>query len=208
LDDDDPKLVKLMIDYFYLLEYDDSVELKPMPNSTSDSGSHSEESVGSTKAVFGDEVSEPQGTEIDVAAPEQPPNNPAPETAVDEWADWFIPPKKKKGKGKNAVEEQADIKKLTTNTLMYALADKYSIDDLQKLAKSKFQLATTGFIFNETFADVARLVFDTTPRPNNGLRDVVVEVLNEHRGLLDYSSVRELCESDNGLAWRLLQRMR
>ena len=95
--------------------------------------------------------------------------------------------------------------KLTTNTLMYALADKYDVDGLKMLAKKKFAAAAIHDWDTTAFAQAALLAFTTTPTVDTGLREVVIDVLNDHRDLLEYEEIQVLLNSGNGLAWALLK---
>ncbi len=69
------------------------------------------------------------------------------------------------------------MEKLTINALMYALADKYEIDDLQVLARIKFEEAVAQDCESQAFAHAAELVFSTTPSSDDGLRSMITETI-------------------------------
>lgn len=50
-----------------------------------------------------------------------------------------------------------------------------------------------------------QLAFETTPKIDEGLREVVVKTFNDHHGLMDYEEIQSLLDSGIGLAWRLVQ---
>ena len=98
-----------------------------------------------------------------------------------------------------------DTTELSTNPLMYALADKYEIDDLKELARTKFAYAAIKDCKPQAFAYAAGLVCETTPKTDVGLRNVVFETMNDHRELLDYEEIQQLLDSGNGMAWDLVK---
>ena len=53
--------------------------------------------------------------------------------------------------------------RLVVNTLMYALADRYAIENLKELAKLKFGAAMVQDRDGQVFAYAAELVFTSTP---------------------------------------------
>lgn len=93
--------------------------------------------------------------------------------------------------------------KLSTNALMYAIADKYQIEDLKELARVKFAEAASKYWDSEAFASAAELVCETTV--DTGLRHIVVDTVNAHRELMEKKEMKALFDSGNGLAWELLQ---
>jgi len=122
--------------------------------------------------------------------------------------------KKKKNKKKRGESQRLclqdyggdlDTERLTVNTLMYALADKYEIEDLKALAKAKFEQAVLQDWESRAFAHAAGLAFDTTHSSDQGLRSVIVKTINQHRELVNRESVQDLLKSGNEMAWALIQ---
>ena len=148
--DEDSKIVKLMIDYLYELDYN----AEPF---TSNKAGHS---ASSESTPQNDDVTQPLSTD---------PKN----------------------------------EKLVTNVLVYALADKYGINDLKLLAQSKFDEAVKESWMSEAFVRSAELAFSNTPSDDFGIRSIVINTLNDHRALIGYEEVQELLGSENGMAWQL-----
>jgi hypothetical protein len=58
---------------------------------------------------------------------------------------------------------------------------------------------STGFIH------AVQIMYESTPKGDNGLRDVVVETINQHRDLMKDSEIENMLEELNGLAVGLLK---
>ncbi|KIX05919.1 uncharacterized protein Z518_03893 [Rhinocladiella mackenziei CBS 650.93] len=201
LDDDDPRLVKLMIDYFYQLDYDDA---PPTVQKAGDeermiNGRREPESPVAKTIEFFESL-----TPADAIADPEPPADsyvyPTPEITV--GTENIDEPM-------TAVEDEGvdlETTELSTNARMYALADKYEIDDLRELAREKFANAAARDWKSKAFAYAAGLVCKTTPSKGDvGLRKVVIDTIDAHQELLNYEEFQELLDSGNGLAWELLK---
>lgn len=94
---------------------------------------------------------------------------------------------------------------LCINAKMYALADKYDIPDLKGLARQKFKRNVADGWNTPGFASAAEIVYESTPKADNGLREVVVNTLDRHRELADKGEIEKLLDSGNGLALALLK---
>lgn len=70
--------------------------------------------------------------------------------------------------------------RMMNHVLVYAVADKYDIPELKKLAKCKFQTLVSSKWPHNDFREIAEAVFLTTPDEDMGLRQVVMEVCVEH----------------------------
>jgi hypothetical protein len=200
-----------MIDYFYQLDYDDldhqtSTE-DDLPTVSSPNSPVAEkilhfEGLKSEEAAL---------IERDHAVNDAPAELPEPLVLEDTWG-FSIKTRKDKKKKKGSIQrhlkndsEDVNTSRLSTNTRIYALADKYAIEDLKMLAKTKFVEAVSEDWESKSFAHAAELVFDTPPKSDRGLRTVVIETLNQHRDLLDYQEIQDLLDSGNGMAWALLK---
>lgn len=84
-----------------------------------------------------------------------------------------------------------DHQNSTINARMYAIADKYGILDLKNLAKRRFEdnfkplharatLSNISKTVRATLPDLLRVVYTTTPDSDQGLRDILVQVLEPH----------------------------
>lgn len=66
--------------------------------------------------------------------------------------------------------------KLMNNARVYALADKYAIPALMKLARDKFETWSHSVLEGLYNPDVIDLVFESTPDTDTGLRNIVIEI--------------------------------
>jgi hypothetical protein len=70
------------------------------------------------------------------------------------------------------------------NAEVYSIADRYTIPALKEHAKEKFQKATSvGWAMDDFPLTVAE-VYSSTPETDRGLRDLVVQLCQEHLGHL------------------------
>ncbi len=73
-----------------------------------------------------------------------------------------------------------DNSKMMKNVLVYAIAEKYDIPELKKLAKRKFQTLVNSKWPHDNFHAVTEVVFSTTPEEDMGLRRIVMDICREH----------------------------
>jgi hypothetical protein len=52
---------------------------------------------------------------------------------------------------------------------------------------------------------IVQIVYESTPKSDSGLRDIVVETINQHRDLMKDSEIENMLEELNGLAVSLLK---
>ena len=88
---------------------------------------------------------------------------------------------------------------------VYALADKYGIHDLKDLAQAKFAEAASRDWNSSSFPHAIQTVYLSTPESNQGLRDIVVNTISQHKELLEKAEVETFVKEINGLAFGLLQ---
>ena len=75
---------------------------------------------------------------------------------------------------------------LLNNVLVYSIADKYGIRELKELAKAKFSSQAQGLLSAKDFPSVIKMVYESTPSSDRGLRDVVCMVCTKQvRSLID-----------------------
>ena len=94
---------------------------------------------------------------------------------------------------------------LLLHVKMYEIADKYEVRGLKDLAREKFQRSCKQFWDNDVFAVAAHHVFSTTPDSDKGLRDLVSLTISKHMGLMDKPEIEALLTEFNGLAFGLLK---
>lgn len=91
---------------------------------------------------------------------------------------------------------------------MYALADKYYIEDLKQTAKVRFAGAVKEDWSHEEFPTAIRIAYETTPETDLGLRDIIVDVLLEKSSLLDEKEVETVVKDISELSYELFRRHR
>jgi hypothetical protein len=74
---------------------------------------------------------------------------------------------------------------LCLHAKVYALGEKYGIDDLKGFALHKFHAEAQHHWQSDNFLHAIREVYTSTIDEDRALRDVVVEVVNAHPELLD-----------------------
>lgn len=100
-----------------------------------------------------------------------------------------------------------DSQKLMINALVYALADKYDLDPLKALARSKFEEVPSLEEVPVDFANVAREVYTSTPSGDRGLRDLVLTTCMAHMDdLFRNDDFNALLEEEAQLSRDLLRR--
>jgi hypothetical protein len=207
LPDDEPKLVRLMIDYLYQLDYNDT-------SGPQDGHAPTGEIDERASSLIPEPVSPVAQAIIDfeeLSAPAAP-------TAEEVGDVDFAPFRKgKKGKRKKPaslawddepappVDFEPKESELSIHAHMYELAEKYGIHDLKDLARTKFAESVSEKWNGSEFPLAIRIVYATTPENDNGLRDVVVETISQHKELLSEGSVEEVVKDINGLAFALLK---
>ncbi|ERF77169.1 hypothetical protein EPUS_06449 [Endocarpon pusillum Z07020] len=210
LPEDDPKLIKLMIDYLYQLDY----EIKPEScNGVITNGEPEIPPIPEADAPVAPVIERFE----DMAAP--------PLIAEEELRELTKPKKTKSSRKKRSAAsydglsvlryQQAWIEESDSNSSknselnvhaqMYALADKYGIHDLKDLAREKFAAVASNEWDGKGFPVAVNTVYATTPESDYGLRNVVVDTLSEHRELLNKPEMEALVKEVNGLAFGLLK---
>ncbi|KAH9861706.1 hypothetical protein J1614_011459 [Plenodomus biglobosus] len=69
---------------------------------------------------------------------------------------------------------------LTIHATMYALADKYQVDGLATLARDKFKSCLHHHANTNDFMNAVQIAYSSTPDTNRGLRDTVCEAFQSH----------------------------
>lgn len=122
------------------------------------------------------------------------PDHEAPNITVEHVAMDPLPPPHLQHKTSMAMEGVKDLSanlglsegaathdpRMMNNVLVYAIAEKYDIPDLKALAKRKFQNLAESKWPHDEFHVVAEAVFSTTPDGDTGLRQVVLDICEEH----------------------------
>ncbi|CBY02126.1 hypothetical protein LEMA_P009130.1 [Plenodomus lingam JN3] len=93
---------------------------------------------------------------------------------------------------------------LLTYSKMYQMADMYGIHGLKPLSVEKFSRACYKFWDHSAFVDAAVHVFESTPDHDRGLRDIVKRTISDHMGLLRKPEVEGFMGMFEGLAFEIL----
>ncbi|KAH6840411.1 hypothetical protein B0T12DRAFT_459647 [Alternaria alternata] len=94
---------------------------------------------------------------------------------------------------------------LLLHAKMYEIADKYDVVGLKDLVIEKFHRACQHFWDSDMFPVAAHHVFSTTPDHDKGLRDIVSATISAHMGLIKKPEVKVLLTEFNGLALGILE---
>lgn len=88
---------------------------------------------------------------------------------------------------------------------VYALADKYDISPLKELARQKFCNWAENNWACEDFSTVAREVFESTPKDDRGLRDIIIQLVAKHADIfIQNDGLRQLIEDIGDLGLGVL----
>ena len=94
----------------------------------------------------------------------------------------------------DVVNEQEAFSPIVFNVYVHSIADKYNIDDLEKLAVSKFSSRAKEEWNSQAFADAIQLVFGEAADRHGQLRETILNVCSKH--------AKELHSSEYGAAFR------
>jgi hypothetical protein len=88
---------------------------------------------------------------------------------------------------------------------VYALADKYDISPLKELARQKFCNWAENNWACEDFSAIARESFESTPKDDRGLRDVIIQLVAKHAEIfIQKDGLRQLIEDIGDLGLGVL----
>ncbi|KAF2822990.1 hypothetical protein CC86DRAFT_74538 [Ophiobolus disseminans] len=167
LPEDDPEMIRRLVSFLYLGDYDPSVE---MDMSSFDSIKQHQSTTVATptyhprKGASGGSVFAP----LQCACLSPTMNN-----IVQPMAKVNVDSKRYIAVVKDPNTMQV-LNPLTIHASMYALGDKYHVEGLSQLAKTKFESCIQDHAHSEDFITAVQTVYSTTPDSNRRLRDVVV----------------------------------
>jgi hypothetical protein len=222
---DDPDAVRLMIDYFYLSDYDPEVITRSSSTIAAD-GSGAE--IGPCEDFRSEAVKHDTGTEVELAQADDiqlGPETPNTDPTRDQPDAPTLPVRKKKGKGKlkgsnvdwslslsqPGIEEPKSLptkKLLTIHAMMYSIAAKYGVEPLMETAVVKFKsTANSKWDTHDLIASVP-IVYNQNAAQKNDMRDILEVMILEHAfRLVLEKGFREAIEQVDGLAIRLFERL-
>lgn len=115
------------------------------------------------------------------------------------------------GKGKKRVSISDGVSRthLIEHAEVFAIAVKYQIDALRKLAAEKFKEGVAFHWNHVEFAEATYLAYTNTPEDVKELRDIAADAIDKHANeLLKRPEIEALICSINGLAYEVLKRGR
>lgn len=171
LEDDDPAIFELLLSYLYTLDYNDNslpekgneLPLEASTNVPIQLGSDQDQDaeVDQTESDF-DYMSARLG-ESQLGPHQQSAASAQPESTNSDFN-----------------EESS----LMTNVKVYAMADKFDVEELKMLAKEKFEACSRGWPLPK-FPSVVQEALTSTPESDRGLRDILRSIIARH--------VEEIC---------------
>jgi hypothetical protein len=166
LPDDDPEMIRRLIAYLYLGDYDptDALGLTAAEElKKHDSATTLAPAQHSRRSVFGgfQPLDRCACLVLNTNNVKQPTSKAEPQTKA------FL---------YTGLETHVQIANpLTIHATMYALADKYQVLGLSQTAKVKFEQTLNQHVDSEDFIAAVQLAYSTTPETDRGLRDAVVQ---------------------------------
>jgi hypothetical protein len=111
-----------------------------------------------------------------------------------------IPSRYESHEHRNIIHQEKDQPALLSSVRVYAIADKYDIPSLKRLAKERFESWAKKNWAREDFSDIVREIFESTPTSDRGLRDIVIRIVALHADVLTKKDeFRRLIEEDGDL---------
>ncbi|CAH0046557.1 unnamed protein product [Clonostachys solani] len=168
LPDDDPVAVKMMIRYFYFLDY--------FPPETK-AASHK-------PPVYLNQGGHGQGGLFGAATPVS--------AAQGATVPTIFSTDKKKTKAENTIlGNMATSSHLVLHAQVYALGEKYDISGLKALAAAKFKSEVDLYWHSEDFMLALKEVYNSTVDHDRLLRDIVVQAVSGHLQLLESKAFQD-----------------
>ncbi|KAI7158618.1 WD40 repeat-like protein [Hortaea werneckii] len=143
------------------------------------------------------------------------------EESVDELASCDTPSasKKKKRSKCQRLAEESPVRlvrpitpsdgNMALHAKIFAAAVKYQVPGLRTLAAEKFRDAVRGNWHHDTFAEAARIAYETTHEEERALRDTVTTTLDRHgNALLKKDEIKAFVKNQNDLMYELLCKSR
>ncbi|ENH68019.1 hypothetical protein FOC1_g10002266 [Fusarium oxysporum f. sp. cubense race 1] len=181
LPDDDPVVVRMMIEYLYHDTY------APPAGAESDRSRQERGSSTSTNSVSVQSPSQ--------ASPNQSSSTPRPSPAPSPTPPH--PPRP------SAPQRPIPPANLHLHAKVYALGEKYGIQPLKALALRKFESEAQFHLHSDDFLQGIREAYTSTVETDRPLRDAVVAILRSNKDLLKKDSVKEVLK-ETSLGFDLL----
>lgn len=173
LPEDDPEMIRRLITYFYVGDYDPSNGWDP--SKFKDIDQHG--STTATKPTYHLRSKAFGTSSTDPCACLAPNLKQIPQPCGEIGAN--------SSPGDTCSKSAHDVQvasPLTIHATMYALGDKYHVQGLCELAKEKFESCLQHHAHSEDFVSAIQIVYSSTPDSNRNLRDSVLSAFKIHFG--------------------------
>ncbi|MCJ1310450.1 hypothetical protein MMC25_004114 [Agyrium rufum] len=210
LEEDDPPLVALMVDYFYELDYDAARASKSIASPAAEAVENDDEippveqvdeAPVEKNVFFGESVKEREQEKSSL-----------PSAGMFSQGRWPNPNDSSRGErhpipGFEVVESERehDGPHLSVHAHMYALGDRYGIAGLKAVAASHFEECLHEHWNSDSFSPAIHIVWQTTPESDRELRDQVVDTIRQHMRVLDRPDMEAPMRELKGLAYEVLR---
>ncbi|GIZ44816.1 hypothetical protein CKM354_000800300 [Cercospora kikuchii] len=222
---EDDEVVRLIVEYFYLLDYDPIIRL---PDPTTPASRHSSDATsvrtdaGNYGHVYGTSAISAFGGP---ASPFSPPFRARTDSALTmhamplgatEYTAYNTnQPRRRQQANRSMVTNPPEPSPLATqephlvlHARMYAAAEQYGVGGLKALCLDKFKIQLTRHWDAVELAEAIHVVYSSTPATDKDMREAVADTLGWHNRLLDKPEIEVAILEINGLAYELLKRSR
>jgi hypothetical protein len=171
LPEDDPEMIRRLIGYLYVGDYDPSDELGipkfydifQHESTTSPAATHHSRYQKIEPSVFWCACLSPNHENLQQPLKADNPGHSSSNHVMAKTANVF-----------------QVVNPFTIHATMYTLGDQYQVNGLCGLAKAKFEWCLHHHLHSDDFISAVQLASSTTPESNRGLRDAVVMAFQNH----------------------------
>ncbi|WPH05111.1 Hypothetical protein R9X50_00801200 [Acrodontium crateriforme] len=227
VEEDDSEIVRLLIEYFYLLEYHPLAPPSPSISRSSQDSLSDTVSVRTEAGTYGHVY----GTSA-VSAFGGPAHSPQPsfplyrDRADSALTVHALPSENFDSFGaRSGARRQSSLCRmdhgapglsplatvepfLVLHARMYAAGDRYGVFGLKAFALDQFKIQLTRHWDSDEFPQAIHVVYNNTPSSDKDMREAVADVLGWYHRLLDKPEIEVAVMEINGLAYELLKRSR
>ncbi|KAL8917161.1 MAG: hypothetical protein Q9208_008130 [Pyrenodesmia sp. 3 TL-2023] len=192
LSEDDPDTLRRILDYLYRADYNDD-DSTQVVKAEEDSAQAGDESRTSTR-MPGIEDNNNHDTSA--------------QTSTQSTAAKVDLAKKDEVSESPLSSYGTPISAPLNNALVYALAEKYDIQQLKELARCKFEIRSAEKWHVDDIIRVLPEIYKTTPSTDRGLRDIIINVCSRYlNGLMLHKGLRRILHDNSALASEMLDQL-
>ncbi|KAF2162410.1 hypothetical protein M409DRAFT_27035 [Zasmidium cellare ATCC 36951] len=201
---DDPDAVSSMVDFIYLGDYG----LSPSAAVAATSSTPAAQQTNIFAAPDDEEIAPVEAPPVDWSSVAPPKRNKK-KRHVDSFG-WGVPQQGFCTEHDPEIGSPTRIPQskgsLTMHARLYALAVKYNLSDLKKVAIEKMKLAVRGTWDREDFAKAIAVAFGATPDGDRGMRDIIIQtILSCSANLVSDPVVEKAINAVDGLPFELFK---